>query len=235
MSDYIIFGNVDSRNYGVSIFDAGTDNVPARVYERYEVAGRSGDLLVDQKRFENVQMTYWGVIYENFEENLRNFRAAMRSQIGYQRLEDSIHPDEYYDACFIEAMEVQIDKARQMGKFQIIFDRKPQRWLTAGEEVTELTATGTIENPTLFDSNPLLRAYGTGKMYLGDYSIEIKSADGYTDIDCFLQEAYKGLVSKNANVEFGSTGKPVLKAGVNNIQLPNTITKLEITPRWYTI
>lgn len=235
MSDYITFGSVDSRDYGVWIFDAGTDNAPARVYERYEIAGRNGDLFVDQQRFENTQMVYWGVICENFEENLRNFRAAMRSQIGYQRLEDSIHTTEYYDACFIEAMEVQIDNTRQMGKFQIIFDRKPQRWLKSGEEVTTLTATGTIENPTMFDANPLLRAYGTGKMYLGDYSIEIKSADEYTDIDCFLQEAYKGLVSKNANVEFGSTGKPVLKTGVNNIQLPSTITRLEITPRWYTI
>lgn len=235
MSDYITFGDVDSRDYGVWVFDAGTDNAPARVYERYAIAGRNGDLFVDQQRFENTQMVYWGVIYENFEENLRDFRAAMKSQIGYQRLEDSMHTTEYYDACFIEAMEVQVDSIRQMGKFQIIFDRKPQRWLKSGEEVTALTATGTIENPTSFDANPLLRAYGTGTIYLGDYSIEIESADGYTDIDCFLQEAYKGLVSKNANVEFGSTGKPVLKAGTNNIQLPNTITRLEITPRWYTI
>lgn len=235
MSGYIIFGGIDSRNYGVHIFDAGTDDAPERVYKKYEVAGRNGDLLVDQKRFKNINMTYWGIIYEDFEENLQDFRAAMKSKIGYQRLEDSIHTDEYYDACFVEAMEVQIDRARNMGKFQIILDRKPQRWLTDGEDVVTLNATGTIENPTQFDANPLLRVYGTGKIYIGSYGINITAADTYTDIDCFLQEAYKGLVSKNANVDFEGTGKPTLKAGVNNIQLPSGITKVEITPRWYTI
>ena len=235
MNDYIIFGGVDSRNYDVYIFDAGTDNAPARVYERYEVAGRNGDVFIDQKRFENTQMIYWGIIYENYAENLRNFKAAMRSKIGYQKLEDSFHADEYYDACFVETLEIQTDQERRMGKFQIILDRKPQRWLNSGEEVVTLTSTGTIENPTPFESNPLLRVYGTGTMYLGDYGITISAADGYTDIDCFLQEAYKGTVSKNANVEFLGIGKPVFKPGVNNIQLPSGITKVEIAPRWYTI
>ena len=238
MSDYIIFGNVDSRNYGVEIFDAGTDNAPARVYERYSIAGRSGDLFVDQQRFENVQMLYWGVIYENAEENLRNFRSAMRSQIGYKRLEDSIHTGEYYDACFIELLEVTMNDSRSMCKFQIILDRKPQRWLKSGEVAIELSATGTIENPTLFDANPLIgvSGVGTGDIVIGDYEISVSrsSSSNALYIDCFTQEAYEGSVSKNSDVSFNGIGKPVLKPGTNNIQLPNDFN-LSITPRWYVI
>lgn len=235
MSEYIIFGGVDSRDFGVHIFDSETDNAPERVYTRHKVEGRNGDLFIDQNRFENVEHSYWGIIYENYEENLRDFRSAMRSKIGYQQLEDSMHTDEYYDAVFIENMEVKTAMGRDMGKFEIIFDRKPQRWLDSGDTVVTFTSNGTITNPTPFPSNPLLRVYGTGKIYLGDYGITISAADTYTDIDCFTQEAYKGASSKNANITFHGTGKPFLKAGVNSISFPNTVSKIEITPRWYMI
>lgn len=131
--DYFIFGDVDTRDYGVYIFDSQTDNAPARVYDKYEVPGRDGDVYIDRQKYENVKHVYWGVIYENYDENLKNFRSAMRSQIGYKRLQDSIHTDEFYSACFVKALDVKTVQGRSAGKFQIIFDRKPQRFLTSGE------------------------------------------------------------------------------------------------------
>lgn len=236
MSDYLIFGSVDSRNYGVYIFPTEIDDAPKRAYKRQEIAGRSGDLLIDQKRYENIQMHYYGFIVGNsYDESLRDFRAALMSQIGYQKLEDSVHTAEYYDACYIDTLLVETASGRKMGRFEMVFNRKPQRWLKSGDNVVTLTSSGTIENPTYFESNPLIRVYGTGKMYIGSQDITISSNDEYTDIDCFLMEAYKGAASKNANVEFGTSDKPVLAPGINNIQLPNTITRVEITPRWYTI
>lgn len=235
MSEYIIFGGIDSRNFGVHIFDSETDNSPERTYTRHKVEGRSGDLFIDQNRFENVEHSYWGIIYENYEENLRNFRSAMKSKIGYQKLEDSFHSDEYYDAVFIEALEVETAIGRNMGKFEIIFDRKPQRWLNSGDTAITLTSSGTITNPTLFQSNPLLRIYGTGTIYIGDQAITVSEADGYTDVDCFTMEAYKGTVSKNSVVSFNTLGKVSLKSGANNVQVPNTVTRLEVIPRWYRV
>ncbi len=231
----IVFGSVNSSTYSVAIFDEDTDSAPARVYDRYEVAGRNGDLFVDQQRFENLQHIYWGIIYSNYETNLKNFRAAMRSQVGYKKLTDSFHADEYYDACFIEVLEVETGRNRDIGRFQIIFDRKPQRWLTSGDTETTLSTTGTISNPTSFTSYPLIRAYGTGTVTIGSYVITISAADTYTDIDCDTMEAYKGSSSKNANVSFGGTGKPGLAPGSNNIALSSGITQVKITPRWYTI
>ena len=130
---YFIFGNIDTRDYGVEIFNLQTDNAPEREYEKYNIPGRNGDLYIDKQKYANIEHSYWGVIYENYEENLANFRSAMKSQLGYKRLEDSIHTDEFYVACFVDVFSVETSRNRQIGRFQIIFDRKPQRFLLSGD------------------------------------------------------------------------------------------------------
>lgn len=235
MNDYFIFGSVDSRNYGVQIFDYDTDDSAERVYETYEIAGRNGDLLIDSKRWMNKQHIYWGIIPTNYATNLRNFASALNAQKGYQRLEDSLHPTEYYVANFRTPLDVVTAMQRDMGKFQIEFDRKPQRFLKSGETKVTLTATGSITNPTEFESYPLLRIYGTGVVGIAGKTINISAADEYTDVDCEIMEAYKGAVSKNTNVTYSSTALYSLHEGQNGITLGSGITKVEITPRWYKI
>jgi phage-related protein len=97
-----------------------------------------------------------------------------------------------------------------------------------------LTASGTINNPTLFDAQPLIRVYGTGSITVNGVTITISEADGYTDIDCELMECYKGNVLKNYAVSLDSTDFPVLSAGDNAISMSG-VTSAIITPRWWTI
>ncbi len=97
-----------------------------------------------------------------------------------------------------------------------------------------MTETSTIVNPTSFDAQPFLRVYGTGSVTFGGTTITITEADGYTDIDCALMEAYKGNVSKNDSIELSDNDFPVLPAGENTVTLSG-VAKVEITPRWWTI
>ena len=62
----------------------------------------------------------------------------------------------------------------------------------------------------------------------------ITSADQYTDIDCEIMDAYKGATNCNGNIRTTDNKFPVLRAGQNNIT-KSGISRLEITPRWWTV
>lgn len=233
MSEYFIFAGYDTRTLGVEVFEGDTFGAPQRIYDPTAIPGRSGSFLLDGKRYEDISHTYACVIYQNFENNLTRLRNILASRVGYQRLEDSIHPDEFYKAYYADDFTSFVNQHRDMGHCDVTFTRKPQRYLKSGETAVTLTANGSVENPTLFPSQPLLRIYGTGTVGIGDNAITITSADGYTDIDCEMMEAFKGTASCNAYVQIQGNDFPVLKPGTNGITLGTGITRVDITPRWF--
>lgn len=232
MSEYFTYDGVDSRTFSAVCFEKNTFGAPARVYDAQDIPGRSGILLMDGKKYPNVSHEYTCVIYETMTGNLQNFRNFLVNTVGYKRLEDSMHPDEYYMAAYRSAVVAVMDDRRQMCKLDVVFDRKPQRFLKSGETVTTLTANGTITNPERTSARPLLRLYGTGTITIGHYAIQIISAEEYTDIDCEMMEAYKGTASCNGRIRVIDHTFPVLAPGANNIVL-NGITRVDITPRWW--
>ncbi len=235
MRNYLIFNGEDSRDYGVYISGQGTFGAPARAYNVVPIAGRNGDLVTHEKRLENIEVTYKAFIYTNFDANLRNFRNFLLSSIGYKKLSDSYHTDEFRMALYDEDFDPDVTSMNDAGEFNIRFNCKPQRFLNSGEDVTTLTADGTIYNPTLYDSQPLLRVYGNGILGIGSQSITISGADVYTDIDCEMMDAYKGTANKNHTITLTDYKFPVFTPGINSIDLGSGITKVEITPRWWRV
>lgn len=157
MRNYFTFGDYDSRDFGVFITRDGVYNAPRRVYRQIQVPGRNGDLMLDEGRFENIDVTYPCLIYAGFNANIEGLRNALLSQNGYVRITDSYHPSEYRLGCFADAINVSPQTLGDGGTFDITFNCKPQRFLISGEETVTLTGSGNIENPTLFASKPLIR------------------------------------------------------------------------------
>lgn len=235
MRNYFTLAGVSSTTHGVYISGQGTFSAPAREYNIIPIPGRNGDIVGSEKRFENLELTYPAFIYSNFDTNLSNFKNFLLSLIGYQTLSDSYHPDEFRKALYVGPFEPDVVKKNDAGSFDIVFNCKPQRYLNSGTIVTTLVADGTITNPTKFDSQPLLRVYGTGQLGINSETITISQADVYTDIDCEMMDCFKATANKNPFVTFSNYNFPVLKSGVNNIALGTGITKVEITPRWWRV
>ena len=234
MRNYLMINGVDSRTYGVYISGQGAFSAPSRAYDIIPIPGRNGALIGAEKRFENIEVKYPAFIYNNFKTNIADFRAFLLSQEGYFTLSDSYNANEYRMAMYAGPFDPDVNSKNDAGKFDIVFNCKPQRFLTSGSTKTTLTANGTITNPTKFDAKPLLRVYGTGSVGIGSQTITITAASTYTDIDCEMQDCYKGSVSKNGYVSFSGNDFPVITAGTNSITL-TTVTKVEITPRWWTV
>lgn len=235
MRNYFTFNNEDSCDYGLWISGSGTYDAPKRDVSKYSVPGRNGDLLIDNHRFNNIPLSYPAFISKDFYYKFDDFKAFMLSQSGYLRLEDTYHPNEYRMAQFVGPMNPDVKVLNVAGEFEIEFDCKPQRWLKVGEKAIEITSSTTINNPTLYTAKPLVRVYGTGTLVIGSETIEINDVDSYVDIDCEIMDAYKDSTNCNSDIELTSGGFFELEPGLNTITMDNSITSIELTPRWWTI
>ena len=173
----LTFDNVNSLDYGVHINGEGVYNAPERDVEMISIPGRDGDYALDHGRFHNIDVTYPAGIGEisqtDFADKISAFRNALASRRGYCRLEDDYHPDEFRMGVYKSGLEASPVMYNRAGEFDLVFNCKPQRFLKSGEQRTEFTQDGTINNPTLFESKPLLELYGYGTLNVNGSEITL--------------------------------------------------------------
>lgn len=211
MQNSIIFGGVDSADYGIYIGGEGTFNAPKRDVEMISIPGRNGALALDKGRFENIEVTYSAFNYESdlatFAQNLSDFRNAMCSQKGYQRLTDTFHTDEYRMAAYIDGLDIKPINYNTASTFEIKFDCKPQRYLTSGETEVTVASGNTLTNPTQFDSHPLLKLSGYGNIHIGSSTIGVASS-----VPLQVDLGGTGTNSVTLDVSALSAGDPIYSA-----------------------
>lgn len=217
----IVFGGINSSTYGIYISGEGVWNAPERDAETIQIPGRNGEYVLDKGNFKNIEVTYPAfnqeTSYNDFRTKVDNFRNAISSLKGYQRLTDSFHPDEYRMAAFIGGLEVDPvlynDKAMQVS---ITFNCKPQRFLTSGETQSNVTSGGTITNPTLFESHPLLLVDGYGDFDINGEEITIQQGAvmGNTTLD-FSEVETRSDTSNGANYVLTATATNLSTVALN--------------------
>ena len=174
------FGGVNSADYGIYITGEAVFNAPKRAVEMVSVPGRNGSVAIDQGHWENLEVTYpagtFGMDASEFATALSNFRNAIVSQIGYQRLTDTYHPDEYRMALYADGLEAEPTTYNSAGEFELKFNCKPQRWLANGETPVTVSSGDTLTNPTPYDAGPLLAVKGYGNIGFNGYSVVLDPA-----------------------------------------------------------
>ena len=132
---YFIFNGKKSSDFDVWASGLNIFHSPERRIERIQVPGRNGELLIEDGSFENVELEFKDCfIPRHFSENFTNLSNYLNRQKGYQRLELSWLPDEYRLAAFHGDIEASMKNWNGMGKFDLTFNCKPQRFLKSGEE-----------------------------------------------------------------------------------------------------
>ena len=234
--NYFTLDYVSSAAYGVIISKAGVYGGPERAYESVNVPGKDGAVIFDLGYYKNVTPYYeCGLLHDG--ANLDDFRAWLLSHTSYCRIADSYHPGEYRMGKPINGLDPDMYASLRVGKFRLDFDCKPQRFLNSGLETTTLTSTGTITNPTLYTAKPLIRVYGYGSLGVGSDTVTIEQHPNlsYIDIDCDIQDSFYGSTNANQYVKLSGSEYPVLKPGVCNIRLTGSVSRVIITPRWWTL
>ena len=267
--NYLTFDGIKTSDYGVFISGEGTFNAPERRGEFVNIPGRNGAIFLDEGGFENIEVNYpafIGSIYDGvFNTRLQNLRMELKSRVSYVRLADTYHPDEFRLALYRAGLEVEPHTLNRSGDFTMIFDAKPQRFLTAGEIPQVFNANGTITNPTLFDSKPLIKITGDGSVSIAPYRFTVSDNPGTIYIDCEIGEAYLPMgVEYDWTDESGYVIVDELNAPIQLVNGSDTVWSasefvsfedslipaiepgtvnigvsgtitMEITPRWYRI
>lgn len=231
------YDSVSSDTYGLFINGRGVFDSPEPDLEFLTVPGRSGDLVYDNKRFGNIEIKYPACfMLDSFQTNFKSFQAFLLSHKGYYKLTDDYQSGYYRMAAINKAIKASdIDWTYNAGSFDLVFNCKPQLFLTSGDTMTTITsASYTLNNPTKFASKPLLRVTGTGSVTVNGVTITVASHSyAYVDIDCELMDCYYQGYNLNDKVTIGDYF-PQLDPGNNAIALSG-VTSLGVTPRWWTV
>lgn len=206
------FDGIDSRDFGVYITGEAVFNAPERDVEMVTIPGRNGAYALDKGRFNNITVTYPAGLFQqdaaDFAEAISDFRNALCSRVGYCRLEDDYHTDEFRLAIFKSGLEVTPDNLKA-GEFSISFECKPQRFLTSGEEETVVRTAitpRTLHNPSPFPASPLLYFSEDNTLTLGDGTIEVAdSGVPLGDITLWQAQALAPGTSTTATLDFDAT------------------------------
>ncbi len=232
--EYLTFAGKSSEDFHAHISGSGTFISPKRNVENISIPGRNGDLHIDNGKYDNIQITYPAFITENFRENYEALKAFLLSRTGYEELADSYHPDNFRIARFVGDLDPVMSPRNRSGSFELTFDCDPRFFLKNGKDTTTLNANGQLFNRTLYTAKPLIRAYGTGTVTIAGISVQIISANEYTDLDCDVEEAYRGSASCNGNIILTNGKFPELPPGLVNISFSG-LRGIDITPRWWTV
>lgn len=222
------------RVYGVYISDDGIYSAPERDMEAVQIPGRNGDLHIDNGRYSNQTITYTAGIAHDWRRNYDALKAFLLSREGYCRLRDSFRLGVFRKAMFTGTMQGTPNKSLKQISFELQFSADPRMFLLEGEEEITLTASGSILNQTLFSSYPIITVYGTGSLLIGDQMIKVtaNTSSGIT-IDCETMNATSGATDANGSVSLPME-RVTLAPGANAIGITG-LTKVVITPRWYTL
>ncbi len=176
----LTYNGIDLSTFGAHVSGEGAWVKPAPEFERISVPGRSGDVLLYNGRYSNVDVQYRFGITENFDANYTSLIAALLDSPGYHKLVDSKHPGVYRMAAVSKGIEPEMSQQMGAGEFNVIFDCKPQVYLDSGEEVASTWnsssyRTSTVKNPTAYPARPLFKIYASGT----GFTFRISYSDNY--------------------------------------------------------
>lgn len=239
-----IYNGMNSRDYGLRISGEDTWTRPQPDVTRIEVPGRNGDLIQLGKRYQNLDITYHCGIVRNLKTNFDAFNAALLSDPGYHRLEDSYHPEYFRMAVFESALDPDVKEKGIHGEVDIKFNCKPQLFLKSGEVELGVSDGGVIYNPTPYAAFPVLRfgftaSWEGGSITIGSRTISCTNPATVDEfvIDCERQDIYLRDTRANKNNLFTlSDGEFFeLKPGRSTIHFSGISPKIYITPNWWTV
>ena len=248
MINYFNYKNKDSRDYGILIRNKQTFDAPKRDIDFVSVPGRDGDLLIDNGRYPNVDMTYGIMLVApsinplNPNENIdlaeasKAVRQWLMSDYNYYQLTDSYDPDYFRLAVFSGDIKFET-KNTSIAYSDIKFNCKPYRYRIDGQKALTTNASAlTLFNPESLFSLPRITVKGNGnlKVSINNQIFTVNDVTGYVIIDSDMMNVYNpSQTSTNYNTKAQFANFPKLKIGSNVISAAsNNVTEINVIPRW---
>lgn len=230
----VIFDGHDLRDYGIGLSGGGTWAAPSRNVTKATIPGRHGELIIDEGEFANVSITYPAWIARGFEHKFEKFQRMMANHTDkYYRLEDTYHPDYYRMARAEGGIIPEAGTLNRSGKFDIVFDCRPEKWIKSA--AIPFTISGTVEifNPTPYEAKPLITLSRSTRM-----SIQNSNGTSALNYSAHMAAVYDAevdelMINDTYANEYGRRSGAISLMPGNNVIKTNA--EIEFTPRFYVI
>ena len=195
----IYFNGISSKDIGIEVETYPRYEIPEKNVTTYEIPGRNGNIVVDNGTFKNAIASYdVSFLTEDGEYNsqIHKIAAWLYSPSGYAILEDSYDIEHYRMARISSSTDFE-NLFNKAGKATLEFDCKPQRFLKNGDKSqiikTEIDAviSTKLHNPTLFNSNPIIKIYNQSKTDTSKRISYFKVGDTKINFSDLIQDATK--------------------------------------------
>lgn len=165
----------------------------------------------------------------NLKANLADKIDEIKAWIintGESDLIFSFQPDKKYIAQVVNMIDFK-QVLKHTSRFPIIFNCKPFKYSVEENIITITKNNSTIYNKGTFQSEPVIKVYGSGdiKLKINEDEVTIKKVDGYVTIDSVLKDCYKDDALKNGDM-IGQF--PILKVGENVVSFSGNVGKVEV-------
>ena len=253
MRNWFQFGNIKfDIDDGLVIEKVPNQNRPARKMDVYSVPGRSGDIVVMQDAWENVDQAYeiWGGDGTVNAATTFGYKCAeLFSLSGYQELTDSYDTTHYRKAYFAGSFDVQSELTLR-GRARLTFSCNPKRYLTSGKASQTLLNNATVTNPTNYTTRPILTIHGSGSGWFNILHTTSIPFQGFTitDIvdgmvincesyDCYYDDPDNGRIYLNDRISLNNTNLsewPYFIPGNDNLMVIHSgISSIDMVPNWW--
>lgn len=240
---WINWNNKKTDTLGIYVTGAGVYNAAEADVTAYQIPGRNGDLIISNGRYKNIEVAYPAFVPSDFETRVQAIRDWMRSSVGYAKLEDNYDTSHFRMARPVNVLKFSPVQQEAAANLQLVFDCKPQRWLTGSDSFTSITSGQTLTNPTNFDAFPLIKVVNPNGNFSLTVTISGYSAQSITDDYAVLETVY--FDSETQNI-YNSSGTfrgssftrtngllPVLYAGKTATITWSGASSVSIAPRWW--
>ncbi len=231
---YFKFNGVKSLDERLLITGKSIYKGAARDLTFQSIPGRSGDLLIDNRRHKNVKIKYdvtaLGDIRE-IPDIADRVKSWLLSEVGYFRLYDTYDPKHFRMAAYQEEFDLE-QELPSVGRSSIVFNCKPFRYSREGQKSIVLSSASTVRNPERFPSSPYIKITGSGDITLtvNENAFLFKGVEDYIEIDSEIMQAFRGDQSENAKMYTPTF--PELVKGKNTVSWSGSVSNVEIIPRW---
>lgn len=248
----IIYNGQSLRDLGYAVKTFPVHTVAERDMEFSSIIGRSGDIIVDNKRFHNVDMNYEINMIDidrlqNTDVNERRLIDwLMSGDAEYKNFEDSTVPGYFCKAICKNIGEIARNGLNGYIDTAISFNRQPFWYSKVGQKKQTFEASKTeqtITNPEKFISEPYfkitadLSGIGETSLIVNGEPYTLANSPSYIEIDSEEYNVFQGTVDCNDYAKFNYM--PFFKPGVNTFAveakssaMQKHILSVEIIPRW---
>ena len=235
---FFYFKEHSSLDFGLYVKEKNVYKGAQRDVTYTPVAGRDGDLVIDNGRYKNVKIKYKLELLNSsprsFAELARLIRNWLLVDTGYFKLWDTYDREYFRLASFSSEVDIE-QELRDYGTLDITLNCKPYRYALDGEKPITISDVARIYNAEAYASKPYIKIYGSGTVavFIGEKYYQVATVDGYVEIDSETMNCYKGSTSMNNKMI--SDDFPVFPPGFTMISLGLNTTSVEIIPRWRTL